>query len=161
MSLTIVCETPLPTIEQSTYSLLVACSNSDLLMLRYLWEKFGSTMWVLDHLRVLMKQLISQQWIEAIDMIFDSENTQQMIKSLNSQERSCFIEEYIGNPFAKYFDYEVRNCLVSNFCKPPYAGALVILLIEYFEELNSVKRKTAGGDKVIIVALGHNAESAA
>ena len=76
MSLTIVCETPLPTIEQSTYSLLVACSNSDLLMLRYLWEKFGSTMWVLDHLRVLMKQLISQKWIEAIDMIFDSENTQ-------------------------------------------------------------------------------------
>ena len=94
-------------------------------------------------------------------MIFDSENTQQMIKSLNSQERSCFIEEYIGNPFAKYFDNEVRNCLVNNFCKPPYSGALVILLIEYFEELNSVKRKTAGGDKVIIVALGHNVETAA
>lgn len=94
-------------------------------------------------------------------MIFDSENTQQMVKSLSSTERSCFIEEYIGNPFAQYFDHDVRNCLINNFCKQPYAGALVILLIEYFEELNSVKRKTAGGDKVIIVALGHTPELAA
>jgi hypothetical protein len=89
-------------------------------------------------------------------MIFESENTQQMVKSLNSQERSCFIEEYIGNPFAQDFDFEVRNCLVNNFCKQPYSGALVILLIEYFEELNSVKRKTAEGGNVIIVALGNN-----
>jgi hypothetical protein len=83
-----------------------------------------------------------------------------MIKSLNSQERSSFIEEYIGNPFSQYFDSDVRKCLINNFCKPPYAGTLVILLIEYFEELTSVKRKTAGGDKVIIVALGHNLEAA-
>lgn len=65
-----------------------------------------------------------------------------MVKCLSSFERSTFIEEYIGHPFAKDFDVEVRKCLIENLCEEPYAGSLLILLIEYFEELHSIKRKT-------------------
>lgn len=56
-----------------------------------------------------------------------------MVKCLSSQERSCFIEEYIGHPFSKNFDFNVRKCLLENLCQEPYAGSLVILLLEYFE----------------------------
>jgi len=42
-----------------TYSLLAACSNHDLLMLRYLWETYGSLFWDLSNFQCLMKQLIS------------------------------------------------------------------------------------------------------
>ena len=77
-----------------------------------------------------------------------------MVKCLNSYERSSFIEEYIGHPFSKNFDYNVRQCLVTNLCKEPYAGSLLILLIEYFDELHSTKRKTKQGDRELIVALG-------
>jgi hypothetical protein len=90
-----------------------------------------------------MKQLIAQKYIEAIKMIFESEVTKQMVKCLSSNERSNFIEEYIGHPFQKSFDAKVRNCLLENLCQEPYAGALIILLLEYFEQLHSIKRKNA------------------
>ena len=45
--------------EHLSYALLIACSNHDLLMLRYLWENFGELFWDLSNFKVLMKQLIS------------------------------------------------------------------------------------------------------
>lgn len=66
---------------------------------RYLWEQFGSQFWVIDHFRCVIKQLIYQEWSLGIDMLFQSEVTQQMVKGLTSRHRSNFIEDFIGNPF--------------------------------------------------------------
>ena len=38
-------------------------------------------------------------------------------------------------PFYKDFDPDVRKCLIENFTQQPYAGSLLIILIEKFEEL--------------------------
>lgn len=142
-------------IEELSYGLLVACANEDYVMLRYLWEQNGSNFWVIDHLRCIMKQLISQKWQKGITMIFESEVTHQIVKSLTSNERSNFIEEYVGQPFSKEFDFEIRKCLLGNFSQKPYAGSLLILMIEYFDELHSVKKKfSAGGEESIVMALG-------
>lgn len=128
--------------EEASYALLVACSNEDLLMLRYLWETYGPLYWNMAIFKCLMKQLTSQRWTAGINMIFSSEVTQQMVKCLNSYERSSFITEYICNPFAKDVNHGLRQCLVTNLCKEPYAGSLLVLLIEYFDELHSTKRRT-------------------
>ena len=61
--------------EHQSYSLLIACSNTDLLMLRYLWESFGSVYWVLSNFKCLMKQLVAQKWLGGIKMILESEVT--------------------------------------------------------------------------------------
>jgi hypothetical protein len=47
----------------------------------------------------------------------------------------------------------MRKTLIEVFCKEPYAGCLLVLLLEYFEELHSIKRKIRV-DKSPIVALG-------
>lgn len=91
-------------------------------------------------------------------MLFSNEVTQQMVKCLNSYERSSFITEFIGNPFSKNFDYNLRQCLVTNLCNGPYAGSLLVLLIEYFDELRSTKRRTKIEGTEIIVALGSTDE---
>jgi len=83
-----------------------------------------------------------------------------MVKCLNSLERSCFIEDYIGTPFSKDFDFDTRKCLLTNLGQEPYAGSLLVLLIEYFDELHSIKRKTSLDSKEIIVALGVTATEA-
>jgi uncharacterized membrane protein len=107
-----------------------------------------------------MKQLIHQKWLVAIDLIFESEVTQQMVKCLSSQERSCFVEQYIGHPFSKTFDVSTRECIVKNLCNEPYAGSLLILLIEYFDQLLSMQRKTVIVGQEIIVALAPTAVEA-
>lgn len=140
--------------EELSYSLLVTCSNHDLLMLKYLWENFAPLFWDLSIFKCLMMQLISQMWTEAINMIFSNEATQQMIKCLSSYKRSNFIQEFIGNPFSKDFNMELRQCLVTNLCKEPYAGSLLVLLIEHFDQLRSTARKTKSEGEEIIVALG-------
>ena len=84
-----------------------------------------------------------------------------MVKCLNSMERSCFVEEYIGNPFSKDFSPDMREILVQNLCKETYAGSLIILLIEYFDELHSTARKMGQEGQDIVVALGANNEEAA
>lgn len=129
-------------------------------MLRYLWENFGQLYWDLSNFKCLMKQLINQKWLEAINFIFRSEVTQQMVKCLNSQERSCFVEQYIGHPFSKNFDYNTRECLLNNLCAEPYAGSLLVLLIEYFDELHSIQRKTKKEGQEIIVALAQTTAEA-
>lgn len=83
-----------------------------------------------------------------------------MVKCLNSHERSTFIEHFIGNPFSKNFDYNVRECLIKNLCQEPYAGSLLVLLIEYFDELHSISRKTKRDGQELIIALGQTAEEA-
>lgn len=70
--------------EELSYSLLITCSNKDLLMLKYLWENFAPVFWDLSNFKCLMVQLVSQKWMEGINMIFSNEATQQMIKCLNS-----------------------------------------------------------------------------
>ena len=122
-------------IEELSYGLLVACANEDFDMLRYLWENFGTNFWELDHLKCIMKQLIHQGAENGINMIFESEVTHQIVKSMASKDRANFIEEYIGQPFYKDFDPEVRKCLIENFTQQPYAGSFLIILIEKFEEL--------------------------
>ena len=62
--------------EETTYSLLIACSNQDLLMFRYLWETYAPLFWDLSNFKVVMKQLIHQRWKAAIEYLFESEVTQ-------------------------------------------------------------------------------------
>ena len=87
--------------------------------------------------------------------------TQQMVKCLNSFERSSFIVNYIGNPFSKRMPLSMRQCLVTHLCKEPYAGSLLVLLIEYFDELHSTKRKTKTEGQEVILALGATEDEAA
>lgn len=131
------------------------------MMLKYLWDSLGTLYWDLNNFKILMRQLIGQKWKDAINLIFQSEVTQQMVKCLNSYERSSFIEEFIGHPFSKNFDYDLRQCLVTNLSKEPYAGSLIILLVEYFDELHSIKRKTKQDGEEIIIALGSSEDDAA
>lgn len=66
-----------------------------------------------------------------------SQVTKQMVLSLQSDERSCFIDNFIGDPFGKEYTAEIRNVLISNLCKAPYAGAFLIFLLDNFEELTA------------------------
>lgn len=147
--------------EQITYSLLIACANEDEMMVQYLWDHVGKYYWVLGQFRCIMKQLIHQKWFLGINMIFQSEVTQQMVKCLSSLERSRFIQDYIGHPFSKNFNSKVRECLIYNLCQQPYAGSLIILLIENFEQLHSVSRRNVEDEEQnVIIALGNTIEEA-
>ena len=60
-----------------------------------------------------------------------------MILTLQSDERSCFIENFIGDPFAKELTPRIIDCLVKNLCKAPYAGSLLIFMLDNFEDLTT------------------------
>jgi len=70
--------------------------------------------------------------------MFQNKVTKQIIFSLESEERSCFIENYIGDPFARELSYKIKGCLVYNLCKVPYGGALLIFMLDNFEDLTTV-----------------------
>ena len=112
-------------------------------MLDYLWSTMGTYMLTLHHFEVLMKQLLFQKWVDGINFIFKSYVTKQMILNLSCDERSCFIENFIGDPFAKELESGVRNCLVTNLCEAPYAGALAIFILDNFEDLSTFEPRTS------------------
>lgn len=94
-------------------------------------------------------------------MIFQNEVTQQMVKCLSSVERSRFIQDYIGHLFSKNFGVGVRRCLIYNLCQQPYAGSLLILLVENFEQLLSLSRRNVQDEeRNVVVALGRTKEEA-
>ena len=90
--------------------------NEDLKMFEYLWQTLGTYMLTLHHFEVVMKQLLFQKWTDGISFIFKSGVTKQMVLNLTSDDRSCFIENFIGDPFAKEMEPDLRNCLVHNLC---------------------------------------------
>lgn len=62
-----------------------------------------------------------------------------MVQCLDSEERSCFIENCVGDPFAKELSESVKRCLIHNLCLAPYAGALLIYMLDNFEDLSSLQ----------------------
>ena len=127
--------------ECQSYGLLIACVNTDLEMLEYLWEEIGTYVWTVTNFECVMKQITSQKWVDDIEFIMQSQVTKQMVLSLQSDERSCFIDNFIGDPFGKEFAAEIRNVLISNLCAAPYAGAFLIFLLDNFEELTAQASK--------------------
>ena len=127
--------------EQQAFGILLAVYNEDLMMFRMLWESLGYIHWRLPHFECVMKQILFQRWIEGINFVLKSDVTKQMVISLTSDERSYFIENFIGNPFGKEFKSEIREALVGNLCTSPYAGALLIYMLENFEDLTTHENK--------------------
>jgi len=67
-----------------------------------------------------------------------------MVLSLQSEERSYFIDNFIGDPFSSDLRLEVQESLVNNLCEPPFAGSFLIFLLDNFEELTNSKKILKG-----------------
>ena len=66
-----------------------------------------------------------------------------MIETLESEERSQFIYNYIGDPLDQDLYHKMQKTIISNLCARPYSGSLLIYLVDNFEELSNQYSKKA------------------
>lgn len=118
--------------------MLLAITNQDIKMFELLWTTLGSYLWTLSHFECVVKQLLHLKWVEGVHFLFQSQVTKQIILSLQSDERSNFIENFVGDPFAKELKSEIKRSLVFSLCNPPYGGSLLIFMLDNFEDLTTV-----------------------
>ena len=61
--------------ECQCYGLLIACSNKDTKMLKYLWTQMAPYVYEMSNFECVMRQLISQEWHEGIEFLLQSPTT--------------------------------------------------------------------------------------
>lgn len=116
-------------------------SNANLEVFKLFWSDIPTLQWTLLHLECILKQMLYKKWHEGIEYVLSSNNTKQMVLSLQSEERSCFIENIIGDPFARDLNKEIQMTLVNSLCNAPYCGSLLIFMLENFEDLTNLDSK--------------------
>ena len=111
--------------------------NKDLNMLQYLWNTYGVFLWNLCHLEQLLNYLIKIKWTEAINMLLQSKTSHCILNSFNYRQRVFFIENTIGDflESEEQMGEEVIKCLKERLSRRPYAGSLVLYLMQKFSSL--------------------------
>lgn len=77
--------------------------------------------------------MIEVEWIQGIEFFLRSQITHDIVRGLNSDERTYFIENMIGDIFE--MKDEVQNVLKRELTQRPYAG---ILILNYTDRFDSI-----------------------
>ena len=105
--------------EREILPLLLAMSNEDEVMFEYLWSM--NELWGIEHLKLVLSNLFSHtSWAKGIEILLDSEATQDIYNGLSYTEKKQFMIEINYRYLAQATD-EIKKTIRKMMLHTPYA----------------------------------------
>lgn len=105
--------------EREILPVLLALSNEDEIMLEYLWSM--NELWGIEHLKLVFSNLFSHtSWAKGIEIILDSEATQDIYNGLSYEEKKQFMIE-MNYRYLHLSTEEIKKSIRKMMQMSPYA----------------------------------------
>ena len=105
--------------EREILPLLLALSNEDEVMFEYLWSM--NELWGIEHLKLVLSNLFSHtSWAKGIEILLDSEATQDIYNGLSYMEKKQFMIE-INYRYLALTNDEIKKSIRKMMQHSPYA----------------------------------------
>lgn len=105
--------------EREILPVLLALSNEDEVMLEYLWSM--NELWGIEHLKLVFSNLFSHtSWAKGIEIILDSEATQDIYNGLSYEEKKQFMIE-MNYRYLHLSTEEIKKSIRKMMQMSPYA----------------------------------------